>query len=149
MGPSGCPIAHDFSQPELECVLDKHVKALPNVEVRQGWGAQRFTERADGVHIEVERGDLRDGQWLPTGETGAISASWVVGADGANSFIRRGSGIEVHDLGLAFDWLVVDVKPRQQRERNPKNWQLCDPLRPTTIVSGGPAAPLGIHGAAW
>ncbi|MBV8522385.1 MAG: bifunctional 3-(3-hydroxy-phenyl)propionate/3-hydroxycinnamic acid hydroxylase, partial [Acetobacteraceae bacterium] len=53
-------------------------------------------------------------------------------------FIRQRLGIKVQDLGFAFDWLVVDVKPRQQREWSPSNWQLCDPRRPTTIISGGP-----------
>ena len=107
------------------------------VEVRQGWGARRLTQQGDGAHIEVERGRVLDGQWVPSGETSAVRARWVIGADGANSFVRQAL-IEAHDLGFAFDWLVVDVKPKQQREWTPKNWQLCDPRRPTTIVSGGP-----------
>src|SRR5271165_768649 len=139
MGPSGWPIAHMFAQPELERVLDKHVKAQPNVEVRQGWSARSVTEIADGVRIEVERGEIGDGQWVATGEQGIVKARWLVGADGANSFVRQALGVKVHDLGFAFDWLVVDVKPRQQRDWKPKNCQLCDPRRPTTIVSGGPA----------
>ena len=40
VGPSGWPIANMFSQPELERVLHKHVWALPNVEVRQGWALE-------------------------------------------------------------------------------------------------------------
>jgi 2-polyprenyl-6-methoxyphenol hydroxylase-like FAD-dependent oxidoreductase len=47
-------------------------------------------------------------------------------------------GSEWEDLGFRFDWLIVDVKPREQRTWSPMNWQLCDPSRPTTIVSGGP-----------
>ena len=65
MGPSGWPIAHMFAQPELERVLDKHVKAQPNVEVRQGWSARSITEIADGVRIEVESGRLQDGSGSP------------------------------------------------------------------------------------
>ena len=137
MGPSGWPVANMFPQPELERVFDKHVKALPNVEVRQGWSAAGVTETADGVRIEVDRGKLQDGQWFTTGERGRINARWLIGADGANSLVRRALGIQVHDLGFAFDWLVVDLKPKQQREWNPRNSQLCDPRRPTTIVSGG------------
>jgi hypothetical protein len=33
---------------------------------------------------------------------------------------------------------VVDVVPDEARRWDPVNWQLCDPARPTTIVSGGP-----------
>ena len=138
LGPSGWPVANLFSQPQLESALDKHVKALRNVEVRQGWSAQRVTEIADGVRIEIESGKLQDGQWVATGQRDTVSARWLVGADGANSFVRQAIGVKAHDLGFAFDWLVVDVKPKQKREWNPKNWQLCDPRRPTSIVSGGP-----------
>jgi len=42
------------------------------------------------------------------------------------------------DLGFYFDWLIVDTIPTDHREWSPMNWQLCDPARPTTIVSGGP-----------
>ena len=41
------------------------------------------------------------------------------------------------DLGFLFDWLVVDVIPHKPREWNPPNLQVCDPSRPTTVVSGG------------
>ncbi len=138
IGPGGWPVSNMFSQPELERVLDRHVKAQPTVTVHQGWSATAMTQAPDGVHLEMERGDVCDGQWQPTGERGAVQARWVIGADGANSFVRRTLGIEMHDLGFAFDWLVVDVLPKVEREWNPKTWQLCDPARPTTVVPGGP-----------
>ena len=138
VGPSGWPVANMFSQPELERVLHKHVRALPNVEVRLGWGARSLTQLEDQARIEIERGEIRDGKWVGTGETAAVGARWLIGADGANSFVRGALGVNIHDLGFAFDWLVVDVRPHEQREWNPKTWQLCDPQRPTTIVPGGP-----------
>ena len=55
--------------------------------------------------------------------------------------VRNALGIEFEDLGFAFDWLVVDVKPLRQRS-GCRSWQLCDPARPTTIVSGGGPPPL-------
>ena len=100
MGPSGWPISNIFSQPELEAVLHRHVLALPSVEVRQGWSATALTQAAGAMHLGIERGELHDGQWHATGETGAIQAGWVVGADGANSFVRQAIGAETHDLGF-------------------------------------------------
>lgn len=47
-------------------------------------------------------------------------------------------GTSVTALGFAFDWLILDIIPHEQRLWRPMNWQLCDPVRPTTIVSGGP-----------
>lgn len=138
IGPSGWPISNMFAQPDLERTIDRHVKRQPTVTVHQGWSAVALKQDAEGVEVEMERGDVRDGQWTATGERGRVRARWVVGADGANSFVRHALGIAMHDLGFAFDWLVVDVKPRTQREWVPKTWQLCDPKRPTTVVPGGP-----------
>ncbi|HEV3426997.1 MAG TPA: bifunctional 3-(3-hydroxy-phenyl)propionate/3-hydroxycinnamic acid hydroxylase [Paraburkholderia sp.] len=137
-GPCGWPVSTMFAQPELERVLDRHVKQLPNVTVRQGWSATALQEETDGVRLEIETGRLAEGKWLPGGERETIRARYLVGADGANSMVRQALGIEFEDLGFAFDWLVVDVKPRTPREWVPKTWQLCDPARPTTIVPGGP-----------
>ena len=67
-----------------------------------------------------------------------MRARYAVGCDGANSFVRGALGAGWHDLGFHFDWLVVDVIPSEPRRWDPLNWQLCDPARPTTLVSGGP-----------
>src|SRR2546428_369154 len=74
----------------------------------------------------------------PDGERSPARARYVVGCDGANSFVRRHLGATVTDLGFFFDWLIVDVIPREPRVWDPINGQLCDPARPTTVVSGGP-----------
>lgn len=138
IGASGWPISNMFAQPDLERAIDRHVKRQPTVTVHQGWSATALTQDVEGVEIAIERGEVLDGHWTPTGEQDRVRARWVVGADGANSFVRRALGIEMHDLGFAFDWLVVDVKPKTDREWVPKTWQLCDPARPTTVVPGGP-----------
>ena len=44
----------------------------------------------------------------------------------------------VRDLGFFYDWLVVDVVLNEPRVFDPLNLQICDPARPTTVVSGGP-----------
>ena len=72
------------------------------------------------------------------GDTRELRARFAVGCDGANSFVREQIGSGWHDLGFHFDWLVVDVLPSDPRWEGPLNWQLCDPARPTTLVSGGP-----------
>src|SRR5438046_3169827 len=59
-------------------------------------------------------------------------------AAAATTFVSRQLGSAVTDLGFFFDWLIVAVVPRERRAWSPINWQLCDPARPTTVVSGGP-----------
>src|SRR5205809_4331084 len=121
---SGWPEANMFSQPELERALDTRVRALPSVEVH------RAAEVVNIVPALVVAS--------PAGDRHEVGARWIVGCDGANSFVRRHLGSAVTDLGFFFDWLIVDVVPRERRVWTPINWQLCDPARPTTVVSGGP-----------
>jgi hypothetical protein len=42
------------------------------------------------------------------------------------------------DLGFEYDWLVVDVRPLEDRTWDPYFAQLIDPHRPTTSVPSGP-----------
>ncbi len=127
-GLSGWPEANMFSQPDLERALDARARALPGVEVRRGSEVVVLRPSADEVELLV----------VGPGGDRSVRARWVVGCDGANSFVRRHLGATVTDLGFFFDWLIVDVVPREPRAWDPINGQLCDPARPTTVVSGGP-----------
>jgi 2-polyprenyl-6-methoxyphenol hydroxylase-like FAD-dependent oxidoreductase len=128
-GPSGWPVANFFSQPELEAVLLRSVEAMPGVAVHRGNQLVALAEHDDHVSATVT-GTL--------GEQVELRARYVVGCDGANSFVRQWMDTAVTDLGFWFDWLIVDTIPQDDIEWSPMNWQLCDPARPTTIVSGGP-----------
>jgi 2-polyprenyl-6-methoxyphenol hydroxylase-like FAD-dependent oxidoreductase len=128
-GLSGWPESNMVRQPELERILDARARALPTVTVERGAEATGLAIDADGVTIEVRRA---------AGAPRPLRARFAVGCDGANSIVREQIGSGWHDLGFRFDWLVVDVEPSDPRWSGPINWQLCDPARPTTIVSGGP-----------
>jgi len=129
LGPSGWPVASFFSQPELEAVLADGVGALPSVEVRRGVEITDLTEHDD--HVELAGVDQ-------AGTRRSARARYVVGADGANSRVRAHMDTGVTDTGFSFDWLIVDLVPHEEEDWSPMNWQLCDPVRPTTLVSGGP-----------
>jgi 2-polyprenyl-6-methoxyphenol hydroxylase-like FAD-dependent oxidoreductase len=126
---SGWPESNMFSQPELERILDARVRELPGVSVERGAEAVGLRVEADAVALDTRRA---------SGEIGELRARFAVGCDGANSFVRERIGSAWHDLGFQFDWLVVDVWPFDPAWAGPINWQLCDPARPTTLVSGGP-----------
>jgi 2-polyprenyl-6-methoxyphenol hydroxylase-like FAD-dependent oxidoreductase len=126
---SGWPESTMFCQPELESALDARARSFESVAVLRGCEAVSIASDADGVAVEGLRAD---------GERIRVRARYGVGCDGANSFVRDALGVSVVDLGFAFDWLVVDVIPFERRAWDPINWQLCDPARPTTLVSGGP-----------
>ncbi|WP_107092072.1 MULTISPECIES: bifunctional 3-(3-hydroxy-phenyl)propionate/3-hydroxycinnamic acid hydroxylase [unclassified Streptomyces] len=126
-GPSGWPTANFFSQPRLEAVLAGAAESQATVTVRRGCEVAGLRPGDESVLLTT-KGD----------GGGEVRARYVIGADGANSFVRSAMTTSVTDLGFFYDWLVVDTIPHDRTEWSPKNWQLCDPRRPTTIVSGGP-----------
>ena len=145
-GPSGWPTANMFSQPDLQRVLDRKAKSLAGVEVHQGWAVESVEDQGELVRVtarEVREGD--PGRWSATGEPVAIRARYLIGADGANSFVRDCMGVGMTDLGFSYDWLIADVFEHEPRVWDPPLQQYCDPARPTTKVSGGTgSAALGV-----
>lgn len=129
LGRSGWPEANMFPQPELERLLDQRVRALASIDVERGREVVGLDADDAGVTLRTRRGD---------GDTADVRARFAVGCDGANSFVRTRIGSTVSDLGFFYEWLIVDVLPNQPRVWSPLNIQICDPARPTTMVSGGP-----------
>ena len=122
--PSGWPASSMFNQPEVERLLSRRAREL-GVDVRHGSEVTGVEQRADRVVV--------------TGLDGlTVSARYAVGCDGANSVVRRVTDLPVIDLGFFYDWLIVDVILAEPRVFDPINLQICDPERPTTVVSGGP-----------
>jgi len=123
--PSGWPLSSMFNQPALEALLDERARSLPTVDVRRGVEVAGLDADDDGVTLHTaRRGDVR--------------ARYAVGCDGANSTVRGLAELPVRDLWFFYDWLVVDVILDDARVFDPINLQVCDPVRPTTVVSGGP-----------
>ena len=128
-GASGWPMASMFNQPVLEEALAGAAAATDGLTVLRGYEAVQLAQAES--HVEIV---ARDGG----GEQHRFTAAWAIGCDGANSFVRGRMQSSLTDLGFFFDWLIVDVVPNEPRSWNPVNLQICDPERPTTVVSGGP-----------
>jgi 2-polyprenyl-6-methoxyphenol hydroxylase-like FAD-dependent oxidoreductase len=134
------PFGYLFNQPALEALLDSQAKAIPSVEVHQGWEAIGLEQKPGGCKLTMRRAVRSGAADASMGEeTREVRARYVIGADGANSFVRRDLGIAWHDLGFEEDWLVVDLQPNPGVELDvPDIGQWCNPARPTTMVPGGP-----------
>lgn len=135
---SGWQNGYLMFQPEVEQVLDEAVKSFPSVEVNLGWVAEEFSELDDCIEVTFRRGDVpTPGQWVPTNETRTVRTRFLIGADGANSFTRNKLGIQSDNFGFESDFLVVDILPNDPLilSHLPEGYQVCDPKRPTTIVS--------------
>jgi 2-polyprenyl-6-methoxyphenol hydroxylase-like FAD-dependent oxidoreductase len=138
---SGWESSYMFFQPELEAAIDGHACAPAGVTVERGWMAEGLEDLGDHAQLTLGRvSEDRVGGITSTGEQRTVRARWVVGADGANSFVRDATGIARHDLGFQERWLVVDAEPHDMSAlaHLPIACQRCDPERPTTIVQSGP-----------
>lgn len=133
MSASGWRVRYWFNQPELEARLWGLAEGLSSVSVIRGFEGVGLTQDRQGVTL-----DLKETESDENGACKTIRAQYVVGADGANSFVRNALGIQNVDKGYFFDWLILDMIPKVKYEMSPAQWQLCDPVRPTTIVPGGP-----------
>jgi flavoprotein hydroxylase len=125
----GWPSSNMIHQPTIEAAMAELVEASPLITVYRDEIVTSVRE-ADS-HVEVASVD-------GAGSTLVRSATYVVGCDGANSTVRAQINVPTVDLGYFFDWLIVDVVLNEPRIFEPENLQVCDPLRPTTVVSAGP-----------
>ncbi|WP_373427959.1 bifunctional 3-(3-hydroxy-phenyl)propionate/3-hydroxycinnamic acid hydroxylase MhpA [Arthrobacter globiformis] len=128
-GRSGWNTSYFFHQPSVEAFLHDKVSALGSVTLLRGWEAESRHETEEQITLHVRNAD---------GERRSLTGKYLVGADGANSKVRQWMGTTMTDLGYFHDWLVVDLLPKEPMHVEPPALQICDPLRPTTLVPGGP-----------
>ena len=67
-----------------------------------------------------------------------LRARWLVGCDGANSFVRESLGVPVSAADYAADWMACDVMPHDAAEFPSRNVQIADPSQPRVDLSAGP-----------
>lgn len=133
---SGWRVRYWFYQPELEKRLRDIAAAIPTITMYRGWEANSLTQDEDGITLQGKVDPVHNaGKVVPD----TIRARYIVGADGANSFVREALNLDFVDHGFFYDWLILDLLPHDKnRQHSPVHWQLCDPRRPTTLVPGGP-----------
>ena len=128
-----------FHQPELEHALEARARTLDTVSIERGWAVTAIDTTGEHVSLQLRTVDEPSPGVLAPGATmRAVDARWVIGADGANSFVRETAGIKRRDLGFQERWLVVDVEPHDMTALElPRACQWCDPRRPTTHIQSG------------
>jgi 2-polyprenyl-6-methoxyphenol hydroxylase-like FAD-dependent oxidoreductase len=84
-GWNAAELPHRVSQKYVEEVLRRHAEALPENSINYGVRLTGFEERAGLVSATVED--------IATGEIWPVEADYLIGVDGARSFVRRQLGI--------------------------------------------------------
>ena len=131
-GPNGWQTTNMFDQPELEQYLRDEIEQHDRIRVHLGTEVTGFREingeNADAkTRIEIDT--CTDG-----GDIKTERARWMIGCDGASSFVRRSLDIGWRSQGYDCDWLVVDVTVRPGHTLPNDTLQVCDPDRITTYV---------------
>jgi 3-(3-hydroxy-phenyl)propionate hydroxylase len=115
-----------FDQPELEALLRERVAGNDRIDVRLGHEVVALEPSETDVVLRCSA--------APAPSPPPLRASFVLGCDGASSFVRRAVGIDWLSLGYDQDWLVVDIVQGPEAELPLMVMQVCDPARLTTYV---------------
>lgn len=124
----GHPKLVTFYQPELERALRAQAQRHADVCVLTGTEMLGFEEDGDGLRVRLR---LSDG-----GQT-VVRTRYLVGADGANSRVRKAIGQDFGGRTYAEDWLIVDAMDVPGAFDHVEF--ICDSRRPTPhmIAPGG------------
>lgn len=116
-----------FVQPDAEKALRQNLTEYDNVEVFLSATGLSLAQDEACVSLSVRPDD---------GDEFTLRARYLVGCDGANSFVRRQIGAGLEDLAFDEWWMVVDALTSEPGKRPAKAFQYCRPSRPGTFVPG-------------
>ena len=126
LGPNGWRDLAFFDQPQLEELLRQKITQRGEIEVRLGFEVSHIEQAEARVTLRGQG---------PSGET-KIDAAYLIGCDGASSFVRGVIGSKWESLGYDHDWLVVDITMGPDADLPTTMMQVCDPERLTTYIPG-------------
>nr|BFD87232.1 bifunctional 3-(3-hydroxy-phenyl)propionate/3-hydroxycinnamic acid hydroxylase [Streptomyces sp. Xyl84] len=119
---------YQFHQPDFESRLRGLLAGDDNVDLWFGWTVTAVGQDADAVTLTVAD--------RATSRVTELKAAYVVGADGANSFVRQAMDAGIEDLHGTQRSLIVDIHPFQHPPALPETagFILCEGQRPITYV---------------
>ena len=116
-----------FVQPDAEKALREKLGRYGNADVLLSASAVALEQDQAFVSLSVRRDD---------GGEFTLRARYLVGCDGANSFVRKQIGAGLEDLAFDEWWMVIDALTSEPAKRPAKAFQYCRPSRPGTFVPG-------------
>lgn len=117
-----------FHQPDFEAVLRGHAQGYAGASTFFGWEVTGLEATDDEVVLSTRE--------IATDRPSRITASYVVGADGANSFVRRSMAATQTDHHATHRSLIVDIVPLVEDERVPgrDSWIQGAIRNPLTVI---------------
>lgn len=122
MSVSGHHNTSGFSQPQLERLLEAAVVAR-GIKIERGWCTSCFSvcdflRQLISFYVALQSAEngagsvaARFNKWTPANGPDfafarTLQSKYLVGCDGANSAVRKITGIAMVDMGFTSDWLV-------------------------------------------
>lgn len=115
-------------QPDIEARLRGLLHSDDHADLLMGWRVVELTQTDELVDLSlVEKA---------TGAARTITARYVVGADGAGSFVRSRLGIDMEDLDGTQRSLIIDIDPFQTNPllHDTVGFFKCDVVNPITYL---------------
>ena len=112
----GWPARLNMFQPDFEKAIADKVEQMPNVTVLRGWEATELWQ--DEAHAHMIIAPLGRSTGTDNTPPKSLRAKYVVGTDGARSFVRQVLGIGMRDYDMHQRWLNFDawnLKPLPER----------------------------------
>lgn len=122
--PNGFGNRNAVSQPMFEKILLEGARRFGHCLVRYGAEATAIRQDAHGVEVALSS----------DGEPRTVRAQYLLGCDGARSFVRTHLGIPFEGTSLDQPHLVVDLAEVPDQE--PYSRFICNPKRPLNCVLG-------------
>ena len=116
-------------QPDIEAALYEPIARMKNVDVLRGTKVHALRQDDAGVDLEAETSD---------GTHRQFRARYVIGADGANSFVREALGLPVYRSGFRSAVLNFDMQVLRPLPSRYGGFRLTmDPERPHMFMPIG------------
>jgi len=121
----GYPRRNAFRQPVLEQQLREGLERFPHVQTLFGWRVESFEQDDEGVTLRCS--DEAD-------RSIEVGCDYLIGCDGASSFIRTALGLSLEGMTFSEKWLIVDLENSPSPTRD--TLVFCDANRPCIALPG-------------
>ncbi len=123
--PFGYPKRNAFRQPVLEAQLRSGLARFAGTETLYGWTLSAMRQTDAAVELTL------DG---PDGVQRQVACDYLVGCDGAGSFVRGQLGLKLE--GTSFDerWLILDLEDNENTTKHTEVF--CNRKRPCITLPG-------------
>ena len=117
--------SYRFHQPDLERSLRHKLKRYEKVLISQNSEVYKTINYKNHSIIQYKN--------IKTNQKFSVKSKYVIGCDGANSFLRKQMKSEMEHLGFEQRWAVIDLILKTKKTNLPdRTIQYCNSKRPAT-----------------